>query len=252
MGSPRPARRRPGRAHHARLRRPAGWRGAHPRPRHLRAPPSRSPRFARGQRRDRAPGAPRAGARGHPAARGRRRGHARAGAEGATGERGGRGGERRGGARRRDARRRRLRRARSRARRGVLLLGRAHVLHRRHGHPLPLRFLPRARTRHRLVPPALPPRRRRRSLAPAAPRRRRRLRQRDQRRTPLGQQRLHQSRSHHLPRARPVGEWFLLEAQTRIGHEGVGITDSLLYDELGRVGRATQALLVTARAQRAT
>jgi hypothetical protein len=55
----------------------------------------------------------------------------------------------------------------------------------------------------------------------------------------------------YLERA-PVGEWFLLEAQTRIGHEGVGITDSLLYDELGRVGRATQALLVTARAQRAT
>jgi len=51
----------------------------------------------------------------------------------------------------------------------------------------------------------------------------------------------------YLERA-PVGEWFLLESETRLGHEGIGLCESLIYDELGRVGRATQALLVTPRA----
>jgi hypothetical protein len=46
----------------------------------------------------------------------------------------------------------------------------------------------------------------------------------------------------------PVGEWFLLEAQTRLGREGVGVCESLISDEHGRVGRAIQALLVTSRA----
>jgi hypothetical protein len=45
----------------------------------------------------------------------------------------------------------------------------------------------------------------------------------------------------------PVGEWFLLESQTRLGREGIGMSESLIYDERGRVGRALQALLVTQR-----
>jgi hypothetical protein len=43
----------------------------------------------------------------------------------------------------------------------------------------------------------------------------------------------------------PVGEWICLEAQSLIATDGVGIAESVLYDERGRVGRATQALLVT-------
>ena len=46
----------------------------------------------------------------------------------------------------------------------------------------------------------------------------------------------------------PVGEWFLLESQTHLGREGIGLSESLIYDELGRVARATQALLVASRA----
>jgi Thioesterase-like superfamily len=42
----------------------------------------------------------------------------------------------------------------------------------------------------------------------------------------------------------PVGEWICLESQTRIAAGGIGVADSVLYDERGRVGRATQALLV--------
>ena len=40
----------------------------------------------------------------------------------------------------------------------------------------------------------------------------------------------------------PVGEWICLEATTRIPPDGVGLAESVLYDERGRVGRATQAL----------
>ncbi len=46
---------------------------------------------------------------------------------------------------------------------------------------------------------------------------------------------------------RPEGEWIALEAQTIISPEGVGIAESVLYDRRGRVGRATQALLVARR-----
>ena len=42
----------------------------------------------------------------------------------------------------------------------------------------------------------------------------------------------------------PVGEWICLESATRIARDGIGVTDSVLYDERGRVGRATQALLI--------
>ncbi len=45
----------------------------------------------------------------------------------------------------------------------------------------------------------------------------------------------------------PVGEWIGLESMTRISAEGIGIAESVLYDERGRVGRATQALLVAPR-----
>jgi hypothetical protein len=45
----------------------------------------------------------------------------------------------------------------------------------------------------------------------------------------------------------PVGEWICLESATRIADGGIGVTESLLYDVRGRVGRATQALLVAPR-----
>ena len=45
----------------------------------------------------------------------------------------------------------------------------------------------------------------------------------------------------------PVGEWICLESETRIVGGGVGMAESVLYDRRGRVGRATQALLVAPR-----
>ena len=45
----------------------------------------------------------------------------------------------------------------------------------------------------------------------------------------------------------PVGEWICLESQTRLAPDGIGVAESVLYDERGRVGRATQALLVAPR-----
>jgi hypothetical protein len=45
----------------------------------------------------------------------------------------------------------------------------------------------------------------------------------------------------------PAGEWICLESQTRIAPDGIGVAESILYDERGRVGRATQALLVAPR-----
>jgi hypothetical protein len=45
----------------------------------------------------------------------------------------------------------------------------------------------------------------------------------------------------------PVGEWICLDARTIIAPGGVGTAESVLYDERGRVGRATQALLVAPR-----
>lgn len=45
----------------------------------------------------------------------------------------------------------------------------------------------------------------------------------------------------------PVGEWICLEAVTRVPRAGIGVAESVLYDERGRVGRAIQALLVTRR-----
>jgi Acyl-CoA thioesterase C-terminal domain/Acyl-CoA thioesterase N-terminal domain len=45
----------------------------------------------------------------------------------------------------------------------------------------------------------------------------------------------------------PVGEWIGLESRTLIPAGGIGTSESILYDERGRVGRAIQALLVARR-----
>jgi acyl-coenzyme A thioesterase PaaI-like protein len=45
----------------------------------------------------------------------------------------------------------------------------------------------------------------------------------------------------------PVGEWICLEARTFIPADGVGTAEAVLYDSRGRVGRATQSLLVASR-----
>jgi Thioesterase-like superfamily len=45
----------------------------------------------------------------------------------------------------------------------------------------------------------------------------------------------------------PVGEWIGLASQTMIPADGIGMAESVLFDQRGRVGRATQALLVGPR-----
>jgi hypothetical protein len=45
----------------------------------------------------------------------------------------------------------------------------------------------------------------------------------------------------------PEGEWIGLDARTRVGGAGSGVSDSALYDERGRVGRAQQSLYVAER-----
>lgn len=45
----------------------------------------------------------------------------------------------------------------------------------------------------------------------------------------------------------PTGEWIALQAQTIIAEGGIGLSESILFDRHGRVGRATQALLVAPR-----
>ncbi len=42
----------------------------------------------------------------------------------------------------------------------------------------------------------------------------------------------------------PTGDWIGLESTTRIAPGGIGLSESVLYDERGRVGRAIQSLLV--------
>ncbi|HUO48332.1 MAG TPA: thioesterase family protein [Acidimicrobiales bacterium] len=42
----------------------------------------------------------------------------------------------------------------------------------------------------------------------------------------------------------PVGEWIGLEARTAIGAPGTGLAQSLLWDEIGPVGRSMQSLVV--------
>jgi Acyl-CoA thioesterase C-terminal domain/Acyl-CoA thioesterase N-terminal domain len=48
----------------------------------------------------------------------------------------------------------------------------------------------------------------------------------------------------HLLRM-PAGEWVCLDARTHV--DGVGLTDTALWDERGRIGRAAQTLLVRPR-----
>jgi hypothetical protein len=50
----------------------------------------------------------------------------------------------------------------------------------------------------------------------------------------------------HLHRP-PDGEWVCLEAVTRLEPDGVGMADTLLWDERGRIGRAAQTLLLRER-----
>ena len=45
----------------------------------------------------------------------------------------------------------------------------------------------------------------------------------------------------------PVGEWICLESLTRISADGIGLAESVLFDQRGRIGRATQALLIAPR-----
>lgn len=45
----------------------------------------------------------------------------------------------------------------------------------------------------------------------------------------------------------PHGEWVGLDASTRVGDAGAGLTDSLLFDTRGRLGRALQGLYVAER-----
>jgi hypothetical protein len=45
----------------------------------------------------------------------------------------------------------------------------------------------------------------------------------------------------------PAGEWVCLDSVTRVGPDGVGLAESVLSDEHGRLGRATQTLLVRRR-----
>ncbi len=46
---------------------------------------------------------------------------------------------------------------------------------------------------------------------------------------------------------RPVGEWVALDARTLLHPGGIGWAESVLHDELGPLGLATQALVVQPR-----
>jgi hypothetical protein len=50
----------------------------------------------------------------------------------------------------------------------------------------------------------------------------------------------------HLTRM-PEGEWVCLDATTRVDGSGVGLAQSILWDERGRIGAGAQALLVAPR-----
>ncbi len=50
----------------------------------------------------------------------------------------------------------------------------------------------------------------------------------------------------HLARM-PEDEWVCLDARTRVGPEGVGLAESVLWDRRGMIGRSAQSLLVSAR-----
>jgi len=46
----------------------------------------------------------------------------------------------------------------------------------------------------------------------------------------------------------PDGEWIGLDARMRVTDGGVGVSEAVLYDERGRVGRSLQSLYVAPRA----
>jgi len=50
----------------------------------------------------------------------------------------------------------------------------------------------------------------------------------------------------HLARM-PEGEWVCLDARSRIGPRGIGLSESVLWDERGWIGRGAQSLLVSPR-----
>jgi hypothetical protein len=45
----------------------------------------------------------------------------------------------------------------------------------------------------------------------------------------------------------PVGDWVALQSQTRVQRGSVGVAESVLWDEGGRIGRASQSLLIALR-----
>ena len=45
----------------------------------------------------------------------------------------------------------------------------------------------------------------------------------------------------------PTGEWVCLESETLPEADGVGLADTALFDERGRIGRATQTLVIAER-----
>ncbi len=45
----------------------------------------------------------------------------------------------------------------------------------------------------------------------------------------------------------PEGEWVCLDAITRIGPDGAGVAQSVLWDRRGRIGGGNQALLIAFR-----
>jgi Thioesterase-like superfamily len=46
---------------------------------------------------------------------------------------------------------------------------------------------------------------------------------------------------------RPEGEWICLDARTLLGPDGCGLAESMLFDEQGLIGRATQSLSIRTR-----
>lgn len=45
----------------------------------------------------------------------------------------------------------------------------------------------------------------------------------------------------------PAGEWIAVEASMRVAEGGTGVTEAVLYDQQGRVGRSQQSLFVAGR-----
>ena len=45
----------------------------------------------------------------------------------------------------------------------------------------------------------------------------------------------------------PAGEWFGIEAETSVGHDGIGMSSATLHGESGPIGRVAQTLLVERR-----